>query len=350
MGHTAMNEPPETSSAVSRDHQESGTADYGVAVDMGASHVRFVLARNDGEILEEARDRVNSEAGPRAVIAQIREGIARLLARTPAHGGLRGIAIGVPGGVDPRTGKVLDANNLPGWREVDMGRALEEVFMAPVFLDNDANMAAIGERWRGVARGIDNFVFIALGTGIGAGLFVDGRICRGRNGFAGELFRMNLEWSRWNEDFPDTGYLEAHVAGRGLAVEGRQVVARGNGAQASTLTEQRDARYLFDAMHQGDPGARALVEKSFAMLGVAVANVVSVLDPEMIVFNGGIVQGAPELLLETVGKVVGRIHPKPPRIELSTLGDKAQIWGALHTVLEPTQQSAIRAARNSLAT
>jgi glucokinase len=336
--------------ALSRKDEQPATGGYGVAVDMGASHVRFVLASTDGQILEEVRDRAHSEAGPHAVIAQIREGIARLIARTPEHGRLRGIAIGVPGGVDPRSGKVLDANNIPGWREVDMGRALEEVFLAPVFLDNDANMAAIGEYWRGVARGIENFVFIALGTGIGAGIFVDGRICRGRNGFAGELFRMNLEWSRWNEDFPDTGYLEAHVAGRGLAAEGRTVVARGNGAQASTLAEQRDARYLFDALHRGDPGARALLEKSFVMLGVGVANVVSVLDPELIVFNGGIVQGAPDFLLETVGKVVRRIHPKPPRVELSTLGDKAQIWGALRTVLDPGQQAAIRAARNSLAT
>ena len=86
----------------------------------------------------------------------------------------------MPGGVDPQTGKVMDANNVPGWREVDMGRELEGAFGTPVFLDNDANMAAIGERWRGVAQGIDNFVFIALGTGIGSGVFVDGRICRGR--------------------------------------------------------------------------------------------------------------------------------------------------------------------------
>lgn len=340
----------EESDALSRKDEQPGTAGYGVAVDMGASHVRFVLASMDEQILVEARERVNSESGPRSVIAQIRDGIARLIARAPMQGGLRGIAIGVPGGVDPGSGKVLDANNVPGWREVDMGRALEEVFQAPVFLDNDANMAAIGERWRGAARGIDNFVFIALGTGIGAGLFVDGRICRGRNGFAGELFRMNLEWARWNEEFPDTGYLEAYVAGRGLAAEGREVVVRGNGAQASTLAEKRDARYLFDALHRGDAGARALVEKSFTMLGVGVANVVSVLDPELIVFNGGIVRGAPELLLETVGRVVGRIHPKPPRIELSTLGDKAQIWGALYTLLDPARQTAIRAVRKSLAT
>ena len=85
------------------------------------------------------------------------------------------------------------------------------------------------------------------------------------------------------------------------------------------------------------------MEQSFTILGVAVANMVSILDPELIVFNGGIVAGAPELLLETVERVVRRIHPKPPEIRLSTLGDKAQIRGALYTLLNPKEQGAIRA-------
>lgn len=314
---------------------------------MGASHLRFVLASTEGDFLEKTRERVHSEAGPRGVIAQIRDGISRFIQNKSGLGTLRGIAVGVPGGVDPQTGKVVDANNVPGWREEDMGRELEAAFRVPVFLDNDANMAAIGEHWRGVAQGIDNFVFIALGTGIGAGIFVDGRICRGRNGFAGELFRMNLEWPRWTEDFPNSGYLETYVSGLGLARQGREVVVHGNGAQPATLADQRDARYVFEALHQGDAGARALIEQSFVMLGVAVANVVSVLDPELIVFNGGLVKGAPELLLETVDKVVRKMQPKAPKIALSTLGDKAQIWGALRTLLEPAQQCAIRSAQKS---
>lgn len=313
----------------------------GVAVDMGASHLRCVLADADGEILEETRDRVNGEAGPRGVIDQIRTGIASVL-RPAANECLRGIAIGVPGGVDPQSGKVLDANNVPGWREVDMGRELEETFHTSVYLDNDANMAAIGESWRGIAKGVDNFVFIALGTGIGAGIFIDGRVRRGHSGFAGELFRMNVDWTRWNDDFTDSGYLEAQVSGVALASEGRKLFTQGNGSPTGSLTDTRDARYLFEALHGGNGLARELVERAFVVLGVGVANMVSVLDPELIVFNGGIVQGAPELLLETVETVVRRIHPKPPRIKLSTLGDRAQIFGGLRTLLEPEEQNAIR--------
>ena len=309
---------------------------------MGATHLRFVLADPSGNFLKRSFAQVQSESGPRGVISQTREGIEQLLEGADC-GALRGIAIGVPGAVDPKSGKVLDANNLPGWREVDMGQELKKAFSVPIYLDNDANMAAIGERWRGVAKGVDNFIFIAVGTGIGAGIFIDGRMCRGYSGFAGELFRMNLDWTRWEEDFPDTGYLEAHISGVGLAMQGRKVLAGGNGSKGTTLAESRDARYVFEAMSAGDAQARALVEKSFVMLGVGVANMVSILDPELVVFNGGIVQGAPELLVEIVQRVVQRIHPRAPRIALSTLGDKAQIFGALHTLFEPAVQNAIEA-------
>ena len=313
------------------------TAGHAIAVDMGASHIRWVLADAGARLLAETRETVRRDGGAAAIVEQIRQGIARLLDR-PRPGDLRGIAIGVPGGVNPRTGKVLDANNVPGWREVDLGAALEQTFGCPVYLDNDANMAAIGEHGRGIAQDVDDFVFIALGTGIGSGIFLDGHLRRGSNGFAGELFRMNLEWSRWQEEFPDSGYLEAYVSGIGLASEGEKVLAGDNGSRPAG---SHDARFVFEALHRGDTGAQELIEKSFVMLGVAAANLVSILDPELIVFNGGLVRGAPALLLNTVRKVVSRIHPKPPRIELSALEDKAQIWGALATVLEP--QGAIRA-------
>lgn len=323
---------------------KSGAVGHAVAVDMGASHLRWVLADSGSHILEELRESVRSDGGgAAAVVHQIRDGVARLLHRQ-RPGRLLGVAIGVPGGVDPKSGKVIDANNVPGWREVDMGGELEQIFQCPVYLDNDVNMAALGEHWRGIAQGVEDFVFIAPGTGIGSGIFLDGQLRRGHGGFAGELFRMNLEWSRWEEDFPDSGYLEAYVSGVGLASEGRKLFSGNGGTTDLSPEARRDARFVFEAFHRGDPVAQKLIQKSFTMLGVAVANLVSVLDPEMVVFNGGLVRGAPEFLLDTVRRVVSRIHLKPPRIELSALGDKAQIWGALATVLEP--QGAIRAAHS----
>jgi glucokinase len=315
---------------------------YGIAVDMGATHLRFVLANGEAQILKEIRDRVLSEAGSDGVTNQIREGIARLLPAGEEE--FRGIAIGVPSAVDPKSGRILDANNVPGWRETDLGRVLEDSFHVPVYVDNDANMAAIGEHWRGVARDAENFVFIALGTGIGAGIFVNGKICRGRTGSAGEIYRMNLDWRQWNEDFNGSGYFERFVSGMGVASEARSLFAPGNGSSAKPVDE-RDARYVFDAALRGDLQAQELIDRTFQILGVGVANLVSVLDPDLIVFNGGLVRGAPEQLLATVDQVLRRIHPNPPEVRLSALGDKAQIWGALCTLLYPEQQSVIRAVQ-----
>jgi glucokinase len=317
---------------------------YGIAVDMGATHLRFVLANSRAEIVQESRDRVVSEAGSGGVTHQIRDGIARLLPAGKET--FRGIAIGVPSAVDPKTGRVLDANNVPGWRETDLGRVLEDAFRVPVYVDNDANMAAIGEHWRGVARDAENFVFVALGTGIGAGIFVNGQICRGRTGSAGEIYRMNLDWRQWNEDFNGSGYFERYVSGMGVAAEARTLLASGNGSSADP-SDERNARFVFEAARSGDVQAQALIDRTFEMLGVGVANLVSVLDPDLIVFNGGLLRGAPEQLLATVDRVLRRIHPNPPAVRLSSLGDKAQIWGALCTLLYPDQQPVIRAGQTT---
>src|SRR5580704_17159213 len=117
----------------------SGSA-FGVAVDMRASHIRFVLANEQAEVLGEIRDRVIVQGGPQGILNQIRDGITRLLAPLPSREGFRGIAIGVPGAVQPKNGQIIDANNVPGWHEVDLGQDLETHFAAPVYLDNDANM------------------------------------------------------------------------------------------------------------------------------------------------------------------------------------------------------------------
>jgi len=329
-----------------------------VGIDMGASNLRFALADFCGEFLAHTTEKVRPEDGPRRMIAQIKRGVRRLAlaASASAHppvpkrgtpsrsspGRLRALAIGVPSPVDPRTGLVALANNLPGWKNVDLRRALEKEFRVPVYLENDGNMAAIGEHWRGVARDAPNFVFLALGTGIGSGIFANGKLCRGRTGAAGELYRLNLEWPRWNEDFGEVGYFESQVSGLGIAAAGRKILGPPAEAQGATLAEERDARFVFEAARQGNCKARAILEKAFTMMGVAVADLVTILDPDLIVFGGGLAKGEPELLLDTVTRVVARIHRDPPPVRLSSLGDKAQTYGAIVSALTLAQEVIIR--------
>jgi len=331
-----------------------------VGIDMGASHLHFALADFRGEILNDATEKIRPEDGPVKLIAQIKEGIRRQVTavtrqrpagRAARHVrkqvarpfAVRGIAIGVPSPVDPVSGVVALANNLPGWKNIHLARALEKEFRVPVSIENDANMAAIGEHWRGVACGVTNFVFIALGTGIGAGVFVDGKLVRGRTGSAGELFRMNVEWQRWDEDFADVGYFETHVSGMGIAAEGRKLLGPPAAGQPGSLAAERDAYFVFESLRQGNPQARSALIKVFTMLGVGIANIVAVLDPDLIVLGGGVVKGAPELLLATLDCVVHRIQKQiTPPIKISALEDKAQTYGAIFSALTGAQKAALR--------
>jgi glucokinase len=315
---------------------------YVVGIDLGGSHIHYALADFRGETLCESDEKIQPEAGPTKLIRQAQKGIRTLVARLPRHGRLRAVAIGVPSPVTPKLGVVTWANNLPGWKDVHLKGELEREFRVPIYLENDANMAAIGEHWRGAARGVDNFVFIALGTGIGAGVFVDGKLYVGRTGAAGELYRMNVEWPRWDEDFGDTGQFESYVSGLGIAAEGHKSLGRASGGKPSGLREERDAHFVFEAFRQGNPRARQVLERIFTMLGVGVANIVAVLDPDLIVFGGGVSKGAPDLMLATVEKVVRKIQPDPPPLKLSALQDNAQTYGAIFSALSLAQDAVVR--------
>ncbi len=332
-------------------------AGYVVGIDLGASNVRFALADFRGKLLERSAGQIRPEDGPSQLIAHIKQGIRTIAQVKRAQDGvpsnqrltdlgpLRGLAVGVPSPVDPASSLVSFANNLPGWKNIDLARKLEDEFGVPVALENDANMAAIGEHWCGVAREAPTFVFIALGTGIGAGVFVDGALHRGRTGNAGELYRLNIEWPRWNEDFGDAGYFESQVSGLGIAALGREALAAEAGARQS-LVQSRDARFVFEAFNQGDQRARAVLERVFTMLGVAAATIVTILDPDLIVFGGGLAKGAPELLLETAERVVRRIVPdNAPPLKLSALEDNAQTYGAIVSALTVAREAIIRELR-----
>jgi glucokinase len=312
-----------------------------VGIDLGASHLHFALADFRGEILQESNKRIRPEDGPRKLIAQIVEGALSLAAK--AGGRLRAVAIGVPSPVDAERGVVAFAYNLPGWKNIHLARKLEEKLGVPIFLENDANMAAIGEHWRGVARDVNNFVFIAIGTGTGAGVFVNGKLYRGRTGSAGEVYRMNIDWPRWAEDFGDSGHFESSVSGMGIAAEGRKALQPSASSGSSDLATERDAYFVFEAFRQGDPNARSVLERIFTMLGVGISNLVAILDPDLIVLGGGVVKGAPEFMLSTVEKVVQHIQKEnTPPIKLSALEDKAQTFGAIRSALTVAQAAVAR--------
>jgi glucokinase len=291
----------------------SSNAEYGflVGVDIGSQTMRVALADLEGRVL--GRYREKTEADSREGVLQQVEGAIELVFAQAGRDidKLFAIGVGAPGMTNVSEGRVIEAAHLRGWIDVPLRDRLQGRFNAPVRADNDANMAALGERWQGSARDIDDFVFIAVGAGVGAGVVVGGRLHRGHHWYAGEISRMNLDHRDWHVDFGQSGYLEQRVGAGGP-----------HGWKA-----------VFDDVRAGKPEAQAVVDELAIYLGTAVGNITTVLDPAMVVFGGGLSHAGPSLI-EPVRRVVARIVPNVPAIKISALGDDAQLMGAVYSALE----------------
>ena len=299
--------------------QFNGEFGYLVGVDVGSRTLRVALADLQGKVL--ARRQVPTDpAGGIAIVDQLCAVVREVFATTrrdPAK--LYAVGVGAPGMTDVHAGRVIRAVNLAGWVDLPLRDLVEARLGAPVRVDNDANMAALGERWQGSARRVSDFVFLALGAGIGAGVVVGGRLHRGHHWYAGEISHMNLDMREWQADFGDRGYLESHV-----------------GAAAIAESQHADAATIITAARAGDARAMAVIDQLAVYLGTAVANIVAVLDPALVVFGGGL-SHAGDLLIEPVRRVVARIVPNMPAIGISSLGDDAQLMGAVYSAVETAE-------------
>jgi predicted NBD/HSP70 family sugar kinase len=291
---------------------------YLIGVDVGSRTMRVALADLQGKIL--ARHQVATDpAGGTAIIDQLCAGVDEVFTRAGRdRGKLYSVGVGAPGMTDVDTGRVISAVNLPGWVDLPLRDLTEARLGAPVRVDNDANMAALGERWQGCARRVNDFVFLALGAGVGAGVVVGGRLHRGHHWYAGEISHMNLDYREWAADFGERGYLESHVGA--VAIQERV-------AAAATIIA---------AARAGDARAAAVIEELGVFIGTAVANIVAVLDPALVVFGGGL-SHAGDLLIQPVRRVVSRIVPNLPALEVSSLGDDAQLVGAVYSAMDAAE-------------
>lgn len=309
-------------------------AEYGylVGVDVGSRTLRVALSDLQGKVLTRHQEPTSTVSGA-AILDQIYAGVDEVFRRARRdRAKLYAIGIGAPGMTDVQSGRVIRAVNLPGWVDLPLQELAEARLGAPVRVDNDANMAALGERWRGCARQVDDFVFIALGAGVGAGVVVGGRLHRGHHWYAGEISHMNVDFREWEADFGERGYLESRI-GAGAIAEWQR--ARPLVQDVATAAHDRASvvMRIIEAARAGDPRATAVVEELAVYLGTAVANIVAVLDPALIVFGGGL-SHAGDLLLSPLRRVVSKVVPNLPALALSSLGDDAQLLGAVRSAME----------------
>lgn len=228
---------------------------------------------------------------------------------------LDGAVIGVPGVIDPSDESVHLATNMPDLEGRGFASDLRERLGLPVALENDINLAALGERWRGVARGVDDFVFLSIGTGMGAGLVLHGELHRGHNRAAGEL------------DYALGGMTEELSPCAGALVDlTAQLV--GEGRLETSIREPYDPRDVFTAARGGDALGRAVVTEIARRIALHIAPVAAVADVRLVVLGGGLGANG-DLLLQPVRQLLAEWLPFPPAVEVSSLGDAAVLTGAL---------------------
>lgn len=290
-------------------------------IDIGPTRTRLAVGNLRGEALAQRVVETPTAADPTAFLNSIGSDLRALMRETQVPvSRVLAIAAGAPGAVDPERGLVIAlAPNLGGgWSEVPMAAILRKALGAPVVAENDVNLAILGERWRGAARGHATCAFISIGTGIGAGIVIKGELHHGDHFVAGEIALMCMGPQYVEADFGSRGCFETLAGLKGIAERWS-----GNGAGGRGWV-----RGLFDAARAGDARAQTIVDETVRLIAMATANLDVVLDPSLIILGGSLVAQAPELVDE-VRRIVARIVPTPATIVLPALAEEAPLWGAL---------------------
>ncbi len=302
---------------------------YLLAADVGGTRVRMLLAHRDG--IEAARWQTHLPDGrkyPAGVLSLLRTGADAMLATVPAAPLLH-VTVGAPGVTDVRRGVVVAAPNLPGWTDVPLREMVQAEFGVPAAVDNDTNLAALGEGAAGAAQGVPDYVFVAMGTGVGAGIVAGGQLLRGAHGLAGEIGYLQpaaVEQEPVRMD--ELGALERQIGGLGIERRWRELLAEH--AHAERLNSLH-APEIFDRAEAGDALAQEVMRWTADLLTGALTTLVLVLDPALIVLGAGV--GAHAALCTAVQEAMQRHSMPVPRIVPSALRAEAQLHGAVATSL-----------------
>lgn len=291
---------------------------FAMAVDIGRAWIRVALADLSGTVLGRADQRNNARTSS-ALVKLIRSATGELIADADvAAEQVAHTVIGSPGVYDARKGRVLYAANLPGWQRAGLRETLADHLSGELTIDNDANLAAIGEHAYGAGRGMAHFVYAHVGTGVGLGLMIDGRLYNGFSGAAGEAGYLPIgDGISTGGERPARGMLEERVAADAVVRYGRQCGLRTTTAEA-----------VFAAARDQDPRGLAAIKLEAAELARLLASIAALLDPELIVLGGAIGRNF-DLLHEPTRAALAALSPLMPAFAVGQLGDEAVLRGAI---------------------
>ncbi|HZD30366.1 MAG TPA: ROK family protein [Candidatus Angelobacter sp.] len=317
--------------------------DYSIGVDLGGTNLRIAAVDSDGKLLEKLTLGAEVSRGRDFVITEMCKAIETLSGKFRAAGQLLGIGIGVPGFIDMAAGMVMESPNLPDWKSFPVRDEIERRLNTTVILENDANSAAMGEKWLGAGRQYEHMAMYTLGTGVGGGLVFNGRLWHGMTGMAGELGHFTV----YAEGHPcgcgSRGCLEQYASATAVVRMAREAIARGESAELAELSHdagQFTSRSIYNLAVQGEKGAKKVFETVGRALGIGIGAMVNALNLPMYVIGGGVSSAwdafAPAMFEEmkfrssiyslTSPDRVG--HDKGTIVTRALLGSDAGLYGA----------------------
>jgi glucokinase len=336
--------PARRASALALDHPEEfgigretvSNKDLFLGIDLGGTKIVAGLVDRAGRILVRQYCETEAGEGPQAVFGRLIDAAAQLLAADGVDQS-RVCAIGVaaPGPIDARLGVVTAPPNLPGWHNVPLGELIHREFDLPTGLENDANAAALAEHRFGAGQGSDHMIYVTASTGIGGGFIFDGRLYSGATGGAAEIGHMTILPYGPLCGCGNRGCLEALASGSAIAREARERVQKGVPTLIAELAEGNldtvTAKLVAQAAERGDWEARVILDQAMAYLGVGMANLVNLLNPQLLVIGGGLSKMG-ERLFEPVRRTIGlrafASSAQAVEVRLAQLGDDVGLLGA----------------------
>jgi glucokinase len=279
---------------------------FAIGVDLGGTNLRIAAVDSAGKTLEKITTSTEVARGRDQVIDEMCAAIQQIVVQQRGAGELAGIGIGVPGIIEMQTGMLHESPNLPGWHNYPVRDEIERRLRTAVVLENDANAAALGEKWLGAAASVDDMCMFTLGTGVGGGVVLQGKIWHGMTGMAGELGHTNVEPEGHPCKCGSRGCLEQYASATAIKRMAQEAILSGQASQMARVFKEDvefNSKMIFDLAMQGDAPARTIFERVGKALGTVIADMVNIFNFPMYVVGGGVASAwdafAPSML-ETI--------------------------------------------------
>jgi glucokinase len=338
---------------------------YSIAVDLGGTNLRIATVSGEGKMLEKVTTGTEVQRGRDHVIREMCDAIQSLMVKHRAAGELAGIGIGVPGFIDMDTGTVMRSPNLPDWERFPVRQEIEHRLAAKVILENDANAAAMGEKWLGAGRNLEHMAMYTLGTGVGGGIVMDGRLWHGVNGMAGELGHFTVESEGHPCGCGSRGCLEQYASATAIVRMAHEAIQSGEApdlADSARGNVEFTSRGIYQLAIQGHASAQKIYQRVGRALGIAVGSMINALNLPMYVIGGGVSSAwdafAPSMFQEL--KVRSFIYSitAPDRVQqgqkhtvvtIALMGSDAGLYGSarLPMIAPVAQTEAVRTPASS---